>query len=143
MFECHRSLGPYKSCVVASANRRGFLLGVATGSLWLSSRGFEELWAGALPEDANSRLVMGELKSWQSHPQLRRLEVAFRFLERTDLKALPLGKHVIDEKAYALVDKSASVPPETAEFEAHRQYIDVHYLLAGQAMTGFAPVCLG
>ncbi len=128
------------SRVSATADRRTFLRGFVAGSLWLSARGFEELWAGALPDDADSRLVVGELKSWQSHPQLRRLEVAFRFLERTDLKTLPVGKHVIDDKAYALVDKSASLPLETSEFETHRKYIDVHYVLAGQAMTGFAPI---
>ena len=112
MIEPDEPLYPYMSRVVDRADRRRFLRGLAVGSLWLSARGFEELWAGAL-SDADSRLVVGELKSWQSHPQLRRLEVAFRFLERTDLKTLPVGKHVIDEKAYALVDKSPSLPPES------------------------------
>lgn len=129
----------HRDCVADPA-RRKFLRGLAAGSLWLSARGLEVLWANTPPDATDSRLVVDELKSWQSHPQLRRLEVAFRFLERADLKTLPAGKHAIDEKAYALVDKSPTLPLEKSEFEAHRKYIDVHYVLSGQAMTGFAPV---
>jgi len=128
------------SFVSEAPNRRQFFGRLASVGLCLSTRGLEPLWAGALTEAADSRLVFDDLKSWQSHPQLRRLEVAFRFLQRTDLKTLAAGKHVIDAKAYALVDKSPSNPPEKSEFEAHRKYIDVHYVLSGQAMTGFAPV---
>ena len=89
--------------------------------------------------DKDSLLVQGDLKSWQTHPALRRLAVAFRFLERPDLAQLALGKHVIDPKAYAMIDKSKSQPPEKVEFESHRKYIDVHYMISGQVTTGFAP----
>jgi YhcH/YjgK/YiaL family protein len=87
----------------------------------------------------DSLLVQGDLKSWQTHAELRRLAVAFRFLERSDLAQLALGKHVIDPKAYAIIDKSKSQPPEKVEFESHRKYIDVHYMISGQVTTGFAP----
>jgi YhcH/YjgK/YiaL family protein len=104
------------------------------------------LGAGAgltlLPRDGvgkDSLMVQGDLKSWQTHPELRRLAVAFRFLERPDLAQLPLGKHAIDAKAYAIIDKSKSQPPEKVQFEAHRKYIDVHYMISGQVTTGFAP----
>lgn len=90
--------------------------------------------------DAASRLIQGELKSWRSHPRLKQLEVAFRFLERPDLKTLPVGRHEIDSRAYAMIDKSPSQPPEKVEFEAHRKYIDVHYMISGQVTTGYAPI---
>ena len=66
-------------------------------------------------------MVEGELKTWRSNPQLHRLEVAFRFLERPDLKQLPVGRVVIDDKAYAMVDKVPSQAPEKVEFESHRK----------------------
>jgi YhcH/YjgK/YiaL family protein len=96
--------------------------------------------ASSFLADEGSRLIVGELKSWRSNPRLQRLEVAFRFLERSDLKSLTPGKHVIGDKAYALVEKSRSLPPESVQFEVHRRFIDVHYLIAGQVITGFAPV---
>lgn len=95
---------------------------------------------GLAAGEAGSRLVLGELKSWRSNPKLKRLEVAFRFLENPDLKNLPVGRHVIDDKAYAMIDKSVSQPPEKVEFEAHRKYIDVHYMISGQVTTGYAPI---
>lgn len=95
---------------------------------------------GLKAEDGQARLVQGELKTWRSHPSLRRLEVAFRFLERPDLKSLAVGRHEINDRAYAMIDKSASLAPEKVEFEAHRKYIDVHYMISGQVTTGFAPI---
>jgi biofilm protein TabA len=131
----------HRSHSLDPSNRRRFLRDLALGSLYLSASSVNELWADALPGGADSRLIVGELKLWQTHAKLRRLEIAFRFLEKTDLETVSVGKHLIHgERVYALVDKSPSLPPESVQFEAHRKYIDVHYLLTGQAMTGFAPV---
>lgn len=92
-------------------------------------------------EDAGaSRLIQGELKSWQSNPRLKQLEVAFRFLERPGLKTLPAGRHELGDGAYAMIDKSRSLAPEKVEFEAHRRFIDVHYMISGQVTTGYAPI---
>lgn len=88
---------------------------------------------------AESLLVRGQLKSWRANARLARLAVAFQFLERPDLASLPVGRHVIDAKAYAMIDKTKSQVPRGVEFEAHRKYIDVHYMIAGQVVTGFAP----
>jgi biofilm protein TabA len=117
--------------ISCALDRRIFLRTVAAG-----------FGLSVLPVDAankDSLLVQGDLKSWQTHPELRRLAVAFRFLERPDLAQLALGKHVIDPKAYAMIDKSKSQPPEKVEFESHRKHIDVHYMISGQVTTGFAP----
>ncbi len=116
--------------------RRDFLRTLGAGGAALLVVAGPVSAAGA----ASSRLVQGELKSWRSHPPLARLEVAFRFLERPDLKMLPVGRHEIDSQAYAVIDKSRSLPPEKVEFEAHRKYIDVHYMISGQVTTGYAPV---
>lgn len=87
-----------------------------------------------------SRLVQGELKSRRSNPRLKHLAIAFNFLERPDLKDLPMGKHVITEGAYATIDKSRSADPATVQFESHKEYTDVHYMISGQVTTGFAPI---
>lgn len=128
----------------ASAGRRQFFrslgaLGVA-GSFYLLSAGSERVWASCDSASEESRLVEGQLKEWRSNPRLARLGVAFRFLERPDIAQLAVGKHVIDDKAYAIVAKSVSQPPEQGQFEAHRKYIDVHYMVSGQSIIGFAPV---
>ncbi len=85
--------------------------------------------------------MQGALKDWRSMSELKGLEPAFEFLEKKTLAEMPLGKHPIEgEQVYALVQKLPSRAPETAQFESHRKYIDIHYLVAGQEITGFAPV---
>lgn len=121
--------------------RRQFLRTLTgVGCFYPLSTELQKAWASSPSGSKESRLVEGDLKSWRSNPRLQRLEVAFRFLERPDLKQLAVGKHVIDDNAYAVVEKSPSQPPESVQFEAHRKYIDVHYMLAGQSTTGFAPI---
>lgn len=87
-----------------------------------------------------SRLVEGNIKTWKKDPRLEKLAVAFRFLERPDLAALPAGRHEIADGVYANIDKSKSADPAKVQFEAHRKFIDVHYMISGQVTTGYAPV---
>jgi YhcH/YjgK/YiaL family protein len=83
----------------------------------------------------------GELKSWRTIQGLSGLQAGFEFLERTDLAALPLGKHEIQGDAvYALAMKSPSRAPEAGQFESHRDYIDIQYLVSGEEIIGVAPV---
>ena len=86
------------------------------------------------------RVTQGDLKNWKSVPGVKGFEGAFEFLSQKALADVPVGKHAIDgEQVYALVQKLPSRAPETAQFESHRKYIDVHYLVSGQEITGFAP----
>lgn len=106
----------------------------------LSAISRDEVFAMNSSGCKDPRLVTGELKAWKSESKLRRFEAAFRFLERADLKDLPVGRQEIDGDAlYALVMKLTTRSVETAQFEDHRKYIDVHYMIAGQDTAGFAP----
>ena len=115
-------------------NRRRFvrICGGAAGGILISR--------APAADNAESRLIQGDLKSWRSNPRLKPLEAAFRFLERPDLGKLEAGRHEVGGGVYAMIDKSMSLPPEKVEFEAHRKYIDVHYMISGQVTTGYAPV---
>jgi YhcH/YjgK/YiaL family protein len=86
-------------------------------------------------------MVIGDLADWKKKRDLKGLEAAFEFLEKTDLAALPLGRTDIDkDNVYAAVSQGETKPPEAAKFEAHRRYIDVQYIVSGQEGIGFAPV---
>jgi biofilm protein TabA len=87
-----------------------------------------------------SKVTHGDLKNWKSMPDLKGFEAAFEFLDRKTLADVPLGKHAIEgEQIYALVQKLPSRAAETAQFESHRKYIDVHYVVSGQETSGSAP----
>ncbi len=86
-------------------------------------------------------MISGELKRWRSVSGVRGLEVGFEFLERSDLAELPLGKHEIrGDAVYALAMRSSSRAPETGQFESHREYLDIQYLVSGEEIIGVAPV---
>lgn len=54
---------------------------------------------------------------------------------------LPLGEHVIDGKnMFANYHEATLLPREEGTYEAHRDYIDVHYCLAGGEIIEWARV---
>jgi YhcH/YjgK/YiaL family protein len=68
-------------------------------------------------------------------------KAAFSFLRRRDLSDLPAGRHEIDgDNVYAMVNEYITKDPENAQFEAHRKYIDIQYMLAGRELIGLAPL---
>jgi YhcH/YjgK/YiaL family protein len=98
------------------------------------------LHAFSLLAGGKSKVTQGDLKSWKSIPDLKGFEAAFGFLDKKTLAGVPVGKHAIEgDQVYALVQKLPSRAAETAQFESHRKYIDLHYVVSGQEITGFAP----
>lgn len=57
---------------------------------------------------------------------------ALEFIEKTDLKAMANGKHVIDgENLWVNIVDSELRSAEEAKFEAHNRYIDIQIPLSG------------
>lgn len=69
-----------------------------------------------------------------------RLDRALAFLQQTDLSSLAPGKHVIDgDNLYAMaLQYTTKTAEEWSQFEAHRNYIDVQYVLEGSEQMGYA-----
>ncbi len=61
-----------------------------------------------------------------------RIEKAFQFLRDTDFTEMNLGKYNIDgDKLYAIVNEYETKPIGEGMLEAHRKYIDIHYIITG------------
>lgn len=72
-------------------------------------------------------------------PPGSRLAKAFEFLRRGDLATLANGRYEIDgDKVFALVQSYDTRPREQGKFEAHRKYIDVQFVVAGDECMGYA-----
>lgn len=68
-----------------------------------------------------------------------RVAQAFRYLQQTDLAALPPGKYKIDaERVYAIVQEYETREATTAQYESHRKYIDIQYVVSGCERIGWA-----
>lgn len=70
-----------------------------------------------------------------------RWDKAFAFLKNTDLSKLEIKRYDIDgEKLYASVMEYVSKNEEDVKYEAHRQYIDIQYVINGVEEMGVAPL---
>lgn len=65
-------------------------------------------------------------------------EKAFAFLRRAGLGKLEAGKYPIDgDDVFALVQKNPGKTTKDARLEAHRNYIDIQFLIDGDERTGW------
>lgn len=86
------------------------------------------------------KIPSGHLNSWRNVEGTAGLEEAFAYLESIQAAAPPVGKYeILGDSLFAMVSEVPSRAPETGLFEAHRKYIDVHYLISGTELIGVAP----
>ncbi|MEZ4727596.1 MAG: YhcH/YjgK/YiaL family protein [Caldilineaceae bacterium] len=69
----------------------------------------------------------------------QRLQAAFDYLQKTDLEDVAPGKVEIDgNRVFALIQEYNTKPRAQGFWEAHRQYLDVQYVVKGQEHMGYA-----
>jgi YhcH/YjgK/YiaL family protein len=69
------------------------------------------------------------------HPAFKRV---FAFLRSPSLKAIEPGRLDLDgPRLYAIASQLPGKRPEEARLEVHRQFIDVHFLIAGKESMGW------
>lgn len=70
-----------------------------------------------------------------------RVAKALAFLAREDLAGLEGGRHEIcGDEVFANVQEIVTVPADEKDYEAHRRYADIHYVISGTELIGVAPV---
>jgi YhcH/YjgK/YiaL family protein len=68
-----------------------------------------------------------------------RIALAFDYLHGTDLRRAATGTVEIDgRRVYAIVQEYATLDRTQGTWEAHRQYIDLQYVVSGTERIGFA-----
>ena len=72
------------------------------------------------------------------HPHF---QAAAAFLRRADLASLPDGKHeIIGTDVYAIVSHGKGRGRLDSPLEAHRHYVDIHYIAEGEELIGYSPL---
>lgn len=70
-----------------------------------------------------------------------RIEKALKYLENTDLANLKVGKYEIDGKnIFTIVSEYQAKSLEEGKWEAHREYIDIQYVVSGKEKIGYASI---
>lgn len=59
------------------------------------------------------------------------------FLQNNDLKNMQKGKYIINDDIYVNIEQYYPKPIENCKLEAHKQYIDIQYIIEGEEMLGF------
>lgn len=79
---------------------------------------------------------LSELSNYKGlHPNL---DKAIDALEATDVTYLQLGKHAIDgDNAFFMLQENTLDKDIGPEFEVHRDYLDLHFLLEGKEITKY------
>ena len=73
--------------------------------------------------------------------QKERWDKSFTFLKNNDLAGMELKRYDIDgNNLYATVSEYMSKDDTTARYEAHREYIDIQYVINGKELIGIAPL---
>ena len=97
-------------------------------------------WAGGLalmPHGATN------LKEFQRQYQLNKLywDEAFTFMKNNDLVNMPKGKYPIDStNVYATITEDPSKDFDKTNWESHRKYIDLQYIITGDEIIGLNPI---
>jgi biofilm protein TabA len=66
---------------------------------------------------------------------------AFAFLKNQDLNTIVKGRYPIDgDNVYATVTIDSTKNLEKANWESHRKYIDVQYVISGEEKIGVSPI---
>ncbi|MBC7924797.1 MAG: YhcH/YjgK/YiaL family protein [Bryobacteraceae bacterium] len=110
-----------------------------------SRRFFHSCCAGALLAGpllaAHADAITGKLEDWKKYPELERYSAAFEYLQKTDLRAKEPGRIEIDgNRMYGTLTANRAKRPETGKIEAHRKYLDIHYLIDGREIIGSSAI---
>ncbi|ARS35324.1 YhcH/YjgK/YiaL family protein [Pontibacter actiniarum] len=89
-------------------------------------------------------MVLDKLANASRYTSMHPLfELAFQYLQETDLMAVPTGVHEVKGKdLFAIVSEAKGSPKEEAKLEVHRKYIDIQYVISGTDHMGWKDLAL-
>ena len=84
-------------------------------------------------------MILSEFQNKDRYINLHPLfEKGFTFLEKENLSQLPEGKLEIDgDDLFAIISKPGTSAEKMLKLEAHKKYIDIHYIIAGTELFGW------
>jgi len=100
----------------------------------------EKEWLGGLELKPHKTVDVQEFAR-QYHLNKSYWDKAFAFLKNTDLNKIAKGKYPIDgENVYASVTADSSKNFDKTNWESHRKYIDIQYVINGEEKIEVYPV---
>ncbi|MCH4166894.1 MAG: YhcH/YjgK/YiaL family protein [Megasphaera sp.] len=88
-------------------------------------------------------MYAGNLKQWQDDKDYipAALQPWIAMLASLDMASLQRGRHELEGLHYMNIDETETGPAKERLMEAHRQYIDIQYVIDGDEIIGWQPLC--
>jgi len=85
-------------------------------------------------------MILDRLANSQKYEALHpRFQAAFQFLRQFDASTFTPGRYELDgANLYYLLQEYTPKPITEGALEAHRNYVDIQYILAGEEFIGYA-----
>ncbi|MDF2569914.1 MAG: tabA [Sporomusa sp.] len=86
-------------------------------------------------------MIFGHISTLEKDAQYlpKALIKGLEYLTKTDLVALPAGKHEIEGKdIYVAINEYETQPREVRRAEAHVEYIDIQYIISGEELIAYS-----
>ena len=81
------------------------------------------------------------IESKVSEVEIRnRVDEALAYIERLNKKDLTMGKYIVNDKFYYLVDEYDIKSFENRKLISHKKYVDIHYILDGEEVIRVANI---
>jgi biofilm protein TabA len=87
-------------------------------------------------------MIFDNIKNCEKYENINiNFKRSFEFLKREDLKLLSPGRYEIDgNEVFALIQQYETKDLEGREYEAHKQYIDIQYMMEGEEGMAFSSI---
>jgi YhcH/YjgK/YiaL family protein len=86
-------------------------------------------------------MILDSLRLWRQYvPLSPHFSVAFSFLESLPEQPAVGRCEIEGEDVFAFVQRHMTAPVETRQYEAHRRYIDIQYIVQGREIMHWAPL---
>jgi YhcH/YjgK/YiaL family protein len=83
-------------------------------------------------------MILDKIENIQFYSRIgERLKEAFDYITVTDFFGMTIGKHEINAEMFVLVNDYITKTNKAEILEAHKKYIDVQYLLAGNELIEY------
>jgi len=97
-------------------------------------------WLGGLQLKPHETINKQELARQYQHNKIY-WDEAFTFLKEQNLEKLANGKHPIDDdNVFVMVTENPTKDYDSAKWESHRKYVDLHYVISGEEKIGVCPI---
>lgn len=87
-------------------------------------------------------MVKDNIKNAQNYYNLsERIKSGLEYLKNTDFSKVENGKYEISrQEVFAIIQDYTSKPQSEGDFEAHRKYIDIQYIVEGEELLGVCDI---